>query len=100
MQAAHNLDTSFELSQSYLFFYDKIERANFFLENILATAHEDVGSRLVQFLLSAPGARWRGSARCVCLCVCGMCGVGCHDARDSWRRGPVEHVRGPRRKVS
>ena len=40
MQAAHNLDTSFELSQSYLFFYDKIERANFFLENILATAHK------------------------------------------------------------
>src|SRR4051794_34729090 len=56
----HNLD-KFELSQAYLFFYDKLEKANFFLEQILDTASEDLDSKLVQTLLASPvsdGGQW------------------------------------------
>jgi bleomycin hydrolase len=56
----HNLD-SFELSQAYLFFYDKLEKANFFLEQILDTASEPLDSRLIQKLLEGPvndGGQW------------------------------------------
>ncbi|TAQ83317.1 hypothetical protein B7494_g8358 [Chlorociboria aeruginascens] len=56
----HNLD-KFELSQAYLFFYDKLEKANFFLEQILDTASEDLDNRLVQTLLQSPvsdGGQW------------------------------------------
>lgn len=51
----------FQLSQSYLFFYDKLEKANFFLENIIDTADEDLDSRLLQFLFSGAvndGGQW------------------------------------------
>ncbi|OBA21966.1 peptidase C1B, bleomycin hydrolase [Metschnikowia bicuspidata var. bicuspidata NRRL YB-4993] len=52
---------SFQLSQSYLFFYDKLEKANYFLENIIDTASEPVDSRLLQFLFSgsvSDGGQW------------------------------------------
>jgi len=51
----------FELSQAYLFFYDKLEKSNYFLENILETLEEPVSGRLVSFLLQAPvgdGGQW------------------------------------------
>ena len=51
----------FELSQAYLFFWDKLEKANFFLEQILDTTDEDLDGRLVQTLLAAPvgdGGQW------------------------------------------
>lgn len=43
----------FEFSQGYLFFWDKIERCNYFLNNIVETArrNEPVEGRLVSFLL-------------------------------------------------
>lgn len=56
----HNL-REFELSQAYLFFWDKLERANYFLEQIIDTAEEELDSRLVQELLKAPvndGGQW------------------------------------------
>lgn len=56
----HNLE-KFELSQAYLFFYDKLEKANFFLEQILDTTGEDLESRLVRTLLGSPvsdGGQW------------------------------------------
>ena len=56
----HSLD-KFELSQAYLFFYDKLEKANFFLEQIIDTADEDLDTRLVQTLLASPvgdGGQW------------------------------------------
>lgn len=56
----HNLK-DFELSQSYLFFWDKLEKANWFLEQIIDTAEQDLDSRLVQTLLQAPvndGGQW------------------------------------------
>ncbi|KAF2649842.1 bleomycin hydrolase [Lophiostoma macrostomum CBS 122681] len=53
--------SEFQLSQSYLFYWDKIEKANFFLENILDTTSDDIDSRLVQALLADPvgdGGQW------------------------------------------
>lgn len=50
-----------ELSQSYTLFWDKLEKSNFFLENVLRTLDEKVGSRLLDFLLSSPigdGGQW------------------------------------------
>ncbi|OKL63423.1 hypothetical protein UA08_01184 [Talaromyces atroroseus] len=51
----------FELSQSYLFYWDKIEKANWFLENAIQTAGEDLEGRLVKELFSSPvgdGGQW------------------------------------------
>ncbi|MCT4486568.1 C1 family peptidase [Levilactobacillus parabrevis] len=45
----------FELSQSYLFFWDKVERANIFYDNILRTADKPIDVREVAFYLSRPG---------------------------------------------
>ena len=55
-----NLDT-FEFSQNYSMFWDKLEKANYFLESILDTVEEEVDSRLVMWLLGAPvndGGQW------------------------------------------
>ena len=52
---------NFEFSQSYLFFYDKLERMNYNLECIIKTKEEDVNSQLVQHLLDDPscdGGQW------------------------------------------
>ncbi|KAG1457880.1 hypothetical protein G6F56_006517 [Rhizopus delemar] len=50
----YKLADDFELSQSYLFFYDKLEKANWFLENMIDLAHEDIDDRVVQYLLTDP----------------------------------------------
>lgn len=49
-----DLPNTFELSQTYIFFYDKLEKANKFLHNIIETAHFDASDRSVSFLLSSP----------------------------------------------
>ncbi len=51
----------FELSQSYPLFYDKLEKSNYFLENILKTLDEPTDGRLISFLLQSPvgdGGQW------------------------------------------
>lgn len=57
----HNIE-DFEFSQGYLFFWDKIERCNYFLNNIVETAKrgEMVDGRLVSFLLSVSGLKLVG----------------------------------------
>lgn len=58
----------FELSQAYMFYWDKLEKANYFLEQILDTAEEDLESRTVQFLLEGPvgdGGQWDMAANLV-----------------------------------
>jgi len=52
---------SFELSQANTFFWDKYEKSNWFLEQIIATADQEIGSRKVKFLLDTPqqdGGQW------------------------------------------
>lgn len=51
----------FELSQNYTLFYDKLEKANYFLESILDTLEEPTNGRLIAHLLGAPlndGGQW------------------------------------------
>ena len=52
---------TFELSQNYPLFYDKLEKANYFLESILATLDEPTNGRVIAHLLMAPlndGGQW------------------------------------------
>ncbi|MFW5891372.1 MAG: aminopeptidase C, partial [bacterium] len=51
----------FELSQAYTMFWDKLEKANYFLENIITTAELEQDSRRVMWLLNEPtndGGQW------------------------------------------
>ena len=52
---------TFELSQAYPLFWDKLEKSNWFLCNILDTLDEPLDGRLVSFLLADPvsdGGQW------------------------------------------
>ena len=56
----HNLK-EFELSQTYQMFWDKFEKSNYFLENILDTLEEPTDGRVIAWLLQAPvndGGQW------------------------------------------
>jgi bleomycin hydrolase len=59
---ARQLNTDdFEFSQNYPMFFDKLEKANYFLESIIDTASEDIYSRIVMWLLKDPlqdGGQW------------------------------------------
>ena len=51
----------FEFSQNYMMFFDKLEKANYFLESVLRTLNEDVDSRIVMWLMKDPlqdGGQW------------------------------------------
>ena len=52
---------NFEFSQAHIHFWDKLERANHFLEAILETSDRPVDHRTIHFLLSDPigdGGQW------------------------------------------
>jgi bleomycin hydrolase len=58
---AMSLSEEFEISQSYLAFWDKFEKANFFLESVLKTLDEPTDGRLINYLLQNPiqdGGQW------------------------------------------
>lgn len=51
----------FEFSQNHALYWDKLERANFWLGDIVSTAADESSSRLVSFLLQEPlgdGGQW------------------------------------------
>jgi len=51
----------FEFSQNYAMFWDKIERANYFLEAVIETADRDLDDRTVAYLLESvanDGGQW------------------------------------------
>ncbi len=62
----HPLQTNFkikgfELSQNYTNFWDKFEKSNWFLENVINTASLPLGDRKVDFLMTTPqqdGGQW------------------------------------------
>lgn len=62
MAAAERMNLeNFELSQNYLMFWDKLEKANYFLESILETLDEATDSRLIMWLVQNPiqdGGQW------------------------------------------
>ena len=56
----YDLDT-IELSQNYLFFWDKLEKSNYYLESVLATVDEPIEGRLFNFISLFPlgdGGQW------------------------------------------
>jgi len=58
---AMNLGDDFELSSNYTLFWDKLEKANYFLEAVFETLDEPIGSRLLDWILSSPvqdGGQW------------------------------------------
>ncbi len=60
MMEKYKMD-QFEFSQTYLFFWDKLEKSNFFLENILATLNEETSDRTLMWILQTPindGGQW------------------------------------------
>lgn len=61
MQQKFNLPDDFELSQSYQFFWDKFEKANYFYQNVIKTANKPTSSRKVSWLMAEPqndGGQW------------------------------------------
>ncbi|MHB8294365.1 MAG: C1 family peptidase [Acidimicrobiales bacterium] len=51
----------FEFSQNYAMFWDKLERANYFLEAVISTAARDIDDRTVAYLLDSAandGGQW------------------------------------------
>ena len=62
LQVVDSLDLNiFEFSQNYFMFWDKLEKANYFLENIIKSRDESYESRLITHLLKAPvqdGGQW------------------------------------------
>ena len=51
----------FELSQSYTFFWDKLEKSNYFYENVIKTASLPTSDRKVSWLMTTPqqdGGQW------------------------------------------
>ena len=56
-----NLGEEFELSQNHTMFWDKFEKANYFLESVLQTLDEPTDGRLIAHLFGAPiqdGGQW------------------------------------------
>lgn len=52
---------NFEFSQNYMFYWDKLERANWFFEHMIAMADRDIDDRTVAHMLSDPigdGGQW------------------------------------------
>lgn len=62
VETMHKLNLkTFEFSQNYTLFWDKLEKSNYFLESILETLDEPTDSRLIMHLLTAPvqdGGQW------------------------------------------
>jgi len=57
-----------QFSHTYLFFYDKLEKANLFLQGILATRDLPLSHRKVEFLMKSPvpdGGQWVGMAELI-----------------------------------
>jgi bleomycin hydrolase len=51
----------FEFSQNHLLFWDKLEKANFWLEGVIATSGRDADDRTVAYLMANPiddGGQW------------------------------------------
>ena len=60
LMAKHNLE-EFEFSQSYMFFWDKFEKSNYFLESIIDTREKPVDDRTVMWLFQtaiSDGGQW------------------------------------------
>ncbi|MCH4009345.1 aminopeptidase C [Companilactobacillus sp.] len=58
----------FELSENYLSFYDRLEKANYFFQNIIQTADMPLTDRKVNWLFASPsgdGGQWQYGANLI-----------------------------------
>lgn len=46
--------SEFDFSHNYLYFWDIFEKANLFLENVIATGEDDFGDRTVDYIFKSP----------------------------------------------
>ena len=61
MREKLHMKDDFELSQNYTFFWDKLEKSNYFLENVLQTAGLPTSDRKIAWLMQTPqqdGGQW------------------------------------------
>lgn len=61
MKDTFRVEPGFELSQNYTFFWDKLEKSNYFYENVLKTAELPTTDRKVAWLMETPqqdGGQW------------------------------------------
>ena len=61
LQKEHKVGKDFELSQSYLYFYDKLEKCNYFYDNMVELADRPMGDGLLLHRLDQPqqdGGDW------------------------------------------
>lgn len=61
LQKAHKLPSEFELSESYLFFFDKLEKSNYFYQNMIELADRPFSDPLLRHRLAQPqqdGGDW------------------------------------------
>ncbi len=61
MAISHFKVSSFEFSENYLYFWDLFEKANLFLNNIVATAHREIDDEKVRWYFRSPvddGGQW------------------------------------------
>ena len=61
MREKLHMKDDFELSQNYTFFWDKLEKSNYFLENVLQTAELPTSDRKIAWLMQTPqqdGGQW------------------------------------------
>lgn len=61
MREKLHMKDDFELSQNYTFFWDKLEKSNYFLENVLQTAELPTSDHKVAWLMQTPqqdGGQW------------------------------------------
>lgn len=64
----YKLDENFEFSSNYLFFYDKLEKSNIFLHNIIKTSECPDNSRIFDLFMHEPvsdGGQWNMLANLV-----------------------------------
>lgn len=64
----HNLPQDFQFSQTYLFFYDQLEKSNLFLQAVIDTRDKDFGDKEVEWLFKNPlgdGGQFTGVANLV-----------------------------------
>lgn len=61
MKTNFKVTKDFELSQNFTYFWDKLEKANYFYQNVLETADKPTDDRTVSWLMTTPqqdGGQW------------------------------------------
>lgn len=64
----YKLEPEFQLSQIYLFFFDKLEKANYFLHIIYKNRKRDISGQLMKFWLAEPigdGGYWQNAVNLI-----------------------------------